>query len=202
MSGTQKAKQNKPSLDPGLCLRQNREDELRDLRANLSARVPSSPTLHASFSQEPRRYRSVCWAARKSDCTAIARGAVKAWQRRSHPETARNSDGSARRAKRPHRKHFVPRAPRRPPRRLRPRGHNNCYDPGWPRQSGYRCMKRRAEGIGQPAKTRTGSNCPARTSPSAMASSPASASATRSSSSLRPARQPSTTCGRRTTERP
>ena len=134
MSGTQKAKQNKPSLDPGLCLRQNREDELRDLRANLSARVPSSPTLHASFSQEPRRYRSVCWAARKSDCTAIARGAVKAWQRRSHPETARNSDGSARRAKRPHRKHFVPRAPRRPPRRLRPRGHNNCYDPGWPRQ--------------------------------------------------------------------
>ena len=103
MSGTQKAKQNKPSLDPGLCVRQNREDELRDLRANLSARVPSSPTLHASFSQEPRRYRSVCWAARKSDCTAIARGAVKAWQRRSHPETARNSDGSARRAKRPHR---------------------------------------------------------------------------------------------------
>ena len=80
MSGTQKAKQNKPSLDPGLCLRQNREDELRDLRANLSARVPSSPTLHASFSQEPRRYRSVCWAARKSDCTAIARAGPRGWE--------------------------------------------------------------------------------------------------------------------------
>jgi hypothetical protein len=80
MSGTQKAKQNKPSLDPGLCLRQNREDELRDFRANLSARVPSSPTLHASFSPEPRRYRSVCWAARKSDCTAIARAGPGGWE--------------------------------------------------------------------------------------------------------------------------
>ena len=28
--------------------------------ATLSARVPTSPTLHASFPQEPRRYRSVC----------------------------------------------------------------------------------------------------------------------------------------------
>ena len=58
----------------------NKSGLLKNNPARLSARVPSSPTLHASFSQEPRRYRSVCWAARKSDCTAIARAGPRGWE--------------------------------------------------------------------------------------------------------------------------